>query len=60
MARIMAVVVLVLCLSGCASAKNLKTGQEMKFWGWGKAHFEDGSEIESKTPLELPPVKWES
>lgn len=52
------ILILCLSLSGCAVAT--KTKDQLKFFGYGRAKFPDGSEIESKTPLpDLPPLKIE-
>ena len=58
----MRLILILLCLGlmGCASAIKSEDGNKMQFYGFGSAVFEDGSKIESKTPLpELPPLKME-
>lgn len=53
-------IVLMLLLSGCATAYRSEDGNTMKFFGTGSAEFSQGGKIESKTPLpELPPIRMD-
>ncbi len=58
MKQIIALCVLVVCLTGCSTiATQSKDGKTLKIHGFGKAKFDNGAEISGEPMLKFPTMK---